>query len=146
MNMFASSPWLWWAILSAFFAAVTTIFGKLGLKDVDADLAQCIRTATVFLITIAAVTWNGTWPAALKLDGKTHLFLALSGVATGLSWICFFRALKMGEASRIAPVDKLSVVMVAIFAAWFLGEHLGVRGWCGVGLMVAGALLLIVHK
>lgn len=136
------TTWQFWALLSAAFAALTAIFGKIGIENVNSDFATFVRTI-VILVTIAAIlTGMGSWQAPLSVSGRTYLFLVLSGLATGASWLCYFRALKIGDAARVAPIDKLSVVMVAVFGVAFLGERLSVPNWLGVALIAAGAILV----
>ena len=137
--------WFYWAILSAVFAALTAIFAKLGLQQVDADLATLIRTSIIILVLSAFVAATGKWSNPFALSARTWLFLGLSGLATGASWVCYFRALKMGEASRVAPVDQFSLVLVAVFAFVFLEERLSLRDWSGIA-MVAGGVLLLAFK
>ncbi len=136
--------WFLWAIFSAFFAGITAILAKLGVAGVDPDLATAVRT-TVILVFAWAVFF-ATAPArqVAELTGRNWLFLILSGIATGLSWICYFRALQLGEASRVAPVDKLSVVFAIAFAALILREHLGWQQWLGGALIVTGAIVLAI--
>jgi transporter family protein len=137
-----SNSWIFWSLLSALFAGVTAILAKVGVAGVDSNLATAIRT-TVILVFAWAIAFVTARPAALAtLAGRTWLFLALSGVATGLSWLCYFRALQLGHASQVAPVDKLSVVFVLVFAAMFLREPLTLRSGLGVLLIAAGALVL----
>lgn len=137
--------WFVWALLSALFAGVTAILAKIGVAGVNSNLATAIRT-TVVLIFAWGIALATSKPAAmLELSRRTWLFLALSGLATGLSWLCYFRALQLGEASRVAPVDKLSVVFVIVFAALFLHEALTWQQWVGGGLVVAGAVVLAWH-
>ena len=143
--MFTTSNWLIWALLSAVFAALTAIFAKIGLAGVDSDFATLIRTAVILLILAVFVAVAGKWSNPFALSSRTLWFLVLSALATGASWVCYFRALKIGEASRVAPVDKLSVVLVAVFAVIFLGERPGLREWSGIG-MVAGGVLLLAWK
>ena len=119
----STSNWLFWALLSAAFAALTAVFAKVGLEGVDSDLATLIRTFVIMLALGILVVVNAKWSNPLSLPTKTLVFLVLSGVATGASWVCYFRALKIGDASKVAPIDKLSVVLVAVFAVLFLGEH-----------------------
>lgn len=138
--------WLYWALLSAVFAAMTAIFAKIGIESIDADLATLIRTAVIIVLLSAFVWYTGKWSAISGLSAKTWLFLALSGAATGASWVCYFRALKLGEAFRVAPVDKLSVVLVAIFAVAFLGERPSLREWSGIGMIAGGVLLLVLKR
>lgn len=134
--------WIAWALLAAFFAGLTAVLAKLGVAGVDSNLATAVRTTVVLVFTwgIAFVTSR---PAALlEFPRKTWLFLALSGIATGISWLCYFRALQLGEASRVAPVDKLSVVFAIAFAAVILKERLTWQHGLGGALIVAGALVL----
>lgn len=134
--------WLHWSLLSALFAGLTAVLAKVGVTGVNSNLATAIRTTVVlvFAWTIALATVR---PGAMAaLTGRTWLFLTLSGLATGLSWLCYFRALQLGDASRVAPVDKLSVVFVLLFAALFLNESLTLRSSLGVLLIVAGAVVL----
>ena len=140
--MATSSSWLYWAILSAIFAALTAIFAKIGIQGVDSDLATLIRTTIIIVVLAAFVAYTGKWSNPFELSPKTWLFLGLSGLATGASWVCYFRALKLGDASKVAPIDKLSLVLVAVFAFTFLGERPSLREWSGIA-MVAGGVLLI---
>jgi transporter family protein len=144
--MEATSGWFVWALMSAAFAALTAIFAKIGLEGIDSDLATLVRTA-IILVLLAAFVWaTGKWRDPLTLPAKTLLFLALSGMATGASWVCYFRALKMGEASKVAPVDKLSVVLVAVFAFLFLHERPAAREWAGIVLVATGVLVLALKR
>lgn len=143
--MDSSSSWFYWALLSAVFAALTAIFAKIGIQGVDSDLATLIRTAVIIVVLSAFVVYAGKWSNPFELSGKTWLFLTLSGLATGASWVCYFRALKIGEASKVAPVDKLSLVLVALFAFAFLGERPSLREWTGIA-MVAGGVLVLAFK
>jgi transporter family protein len=134
--------WLAWALLSALFAGATAILAKVGVEHVNSNLATALRT-TVVLVLAWAIAWGAAPAGSLALPGRrTLLFLALSGVATGLSWLCYFRALQLGPASRVAPIDKLSVVFVVIFAAFFLRERLTLQTAVGGVLIVAGSLVL----
>jgi len=134
--------WLYWSLLSAFFAGLTAVLAKVGVAGVDSNLATAIRTS-VILVFAWAIAFVTAKPAELtSLSSRTWLFLALSGIATGVSWLCYFRALQLGEASQVAPIDKLSVVFVLIFAALFLREPLTVRTGLGGLLIVAGAIVL----
>jgi transporter family protein len=134
--------WLGWALLSAVFAGLTAVLAKVGVAGVDSNLATAIRTS-VILVFAWAIAWVTAKPAELAaLSGRTWLFLTLSGLATGLSWLCYFRALQLGQASQVAPVDKLSVVFVLLFAALFLHEPLTPRSGLGGLLIVAGAIIL----
>ena len=143
--MINSAGWFYWALLSAIFAAQTAIFAKVGIQGVDSDLATLIRTAIIIVVLSAFVAYTGKWANPLELSPKTWLFLGLSGLATGASWVCYFRALKIGDASKVAPVDKLSLVLVAVFAFAFLGERPSLREWSGIS-MVAGGVLLLAFK
>src|SRR5213078_872008 len=136
-----TTSWLLWAILSALFAGLTAILAKVGVKDIDSNLATAIRTVVILVFAWSIALVSGTGPLT-AVPGKTWLFLVLSGLATGASWLCYFRALQLGEASRVAPVDKLSVVVAMALAALFLGERLSWMHWLGGALVVAGAVLL----
>lgn len=140
-----SHGWFYWAVLSAVFAALTAIFAKIGIQGVDSDLATLIRTAIIIVVLSAFVVWTGKWANPLELSHKTWLFLGLSGLATGASWVCYFRALKIGEASKVAPVDKFSLVLVVLFAVVFLGERPSMREWTGIA-MIAGGVLVLAFK
>jgi transporter family protein len=140
------SNWFFWAMLSAAFAALTAIFAKIGLEGVDSDLATLVRTAVIMAVLAWFVYFAGKWSNPFELSSRTLLFLVLSGLATGASWVCYFRALKIGDASRVAPVDKLSVLLVAIFAFFFLDERPSVREWTGIFLIGAGVLLLALKR
>ncbi len=144
--METTSGWLVWALLSAVFAAMTAIFAKIGLEGVDSDLATLVRTAIVMTVLSALVIAAGKWRNPLTLPPRTLLFLALSGMATGASWVCYFRALQAGEASKVAPVDKLSVVLVALFAVAFLHERPSAREWTGILMVGAGVLVLALKR
>ena len=140
--MLSSTTWFYWAFVSAIFAALTAIFAKIGIQGVDSDLATLIRTAIILVVLAAFVGYADKWQNPFKLSARTWLFLGLSALATGASWVCYFRALQIGEASKVAPVDKLSVVLVAIFAVAFLGERPTLQEWGGIGLIAGGVLLL----
>jgi len=139
---FTLSSWQFWAVLSAIFAALTAIFAKIGVENVNADFATFVRTIIILLVLAAILSATGEWQNPATISGRTYLFLALSGLATGASWICYFRALQLGDAARVAPIDKLSVVLVAIFGAVFLSEKLSVANWLGVALIAGGAVLV----
>jgi transporter family protein len=141
---FTLSSWQFWAVLSATFAALTAIFAKVGVENVNADFATFVRTIVILLVLAAILSATGEWQSPSSISGRTYLFLALSGLATGASWICYFRALQLGDASRVAPIDKLSVVLVAVFGALFLSEKLSVANWLGVALIAGGAILVAV--
>ena len=134
--------WQFWAVLSAAFAALTAIFAKIGVANVGSDFATFIRTVVILLAIAGMLTLTGGWHGMGTVSPRSGLFLVLSGLATGASWLCYFRALQLGDASRVAPIDKLSVVLVALFAALFLGERLTVTGWAGVALIGTGAVLI----
>jgi transporter family protein len=137
--------WLLWALLSAVFAALTAILAKIGVSGIDPNLATAVRTSVVVVLTWAIALAVSPIRALSDIKPKSWLFLTLSGLATGLSWLCYFRALKLGEASRVAPIDKLSVVFVVIFAAAFLGERLTLAGVLGALLITAGAIVLAIQ-
>jgi bacterial/archaeal transporter family protein len=143
MNPLAS--WQSWALLSAVFAALTAIFAKVGIENVNSDFATLVRTIVILGAAAAMVTITGSWQSPGAISSRSWTFLVLSGLATGLSWICYFRALKLGNAAQVAPIDKLSVVMVAVIAALFLGEKLSVVNWVGVALIGIGAVLVAVQ-
>jgi len=140
MKIFAS--WQTWALLSATFAALTAIFAKIGIQNVNSDFATFVRTVVILLIAGGIVVATGHWQDPTAIATKTWVFLILSGLSTGLSWLCYFRALHLGQASQVAPIDKLSVVMVAVIAAVFLGESLSLAAWAGVALIAGGAILV----
>ena len=140
--MASPNGWILWALLSAGFAALTAIFAKIGIRGIDSDFATLIRTAVIIVVLTAFVIVANKWRNPLQLPLRTWLFLGLSGLATGVSWVCYFRALKLGEASKVAPVDKLSVVLVAVFAFAFLGERPSLQEWLGILLVTAGVLVL----
>ena len=137
--MIVSATWFHWALLSA-------VFAKVGIQGVDSDLATLVRTAIIIVVLSAFVWYAGKWSNPLALPSKTWLFLGLSGLATGASWVCYFRALQLGEASKVAPVDKLSLVLVAIFAFAFLGERPVLREWTGIAMVAGGVLILAIKR
>lgn len=137
---------VFWAILSAVFAAATAVLAKLGLQGVNSDYATLVRAAFITLLLMAFVNSTGQWISPFTLSARNWLFLSLSAVATGLSWVCYFRALQVGEASKVAPIDKLSVVLVAVFAVLFLGERPSARDWTGISLVVGGIMLLALRR
>lgn len=139
-----TQSWQFWALLSAAFAALTAIFAKVGVANVNSDFATLIRTGVILVVVVGIVAATGQWQRPMEISGRTWLFLGLSGLATGASWLAYFRALKLGDAARVAPIDKLSIVLVALFGVLFLGEKLNLMNWLGVGLIAAGALLLAV--
>ena len=137
-----TQSWQFFAFLSAIFAALTAIFGKIGVESVNSNLATFIRTVIILLVAATFVTAQSAWRGIGEVSTRTLVFLALSGIATGLSWLCYYRALQLGPASRVAPIDKLSVVIVAVFAVMFLGERLSLPNWIGVVLIASGAVLV----
>lgn len=137
-----SLSWAYWAMLSAVFAALTAIFAKIGVEHVNSNLATFIRTLVIVFAAAILVFATGSWQSPSNVSSRTWLFLILSGLATGASWFCYFHALKLGDAARVAPIDKMSVVFVAVFAVLFLGEKLSPANWAGVALITGGALLV----
>jgi bacterial/archaeal transporter family protein len=137
-----TQSWQLWAVLSAVFAALTAIFAKVGVENVPSDLATFIRTIVVVCVLALIVYATRQFQSPADISARTYLFLLLSGLGTGASWLCYFRALKLGNAAQVAPIDKLSVVLVAIFGVIFLGERLSAMNWLGVALVTAGALLV----
>ena len=142
--MSTSNSWIYWAGLSAVFAALTAIFAKIGIRGVDSDLATLVRTVIIMIVLGGFVWFAGKWSNPFALPAKTWLFLGLSGLATGASWVCYFRALQIGDASKVAPVDKLSLVLVALFAVAFLGERPSLREWAGIAMVAGGVLVLAI--
>lgn len=140
--MAAFPAWFYWALGSAVFAAMTAIFAKIGIHGLDSDFATLIRTAIILFVLSLFVKYTGKWSDPFALSPRNWLFLMLSGLATGASWVCYFRALQMGEASKVAPVDKLSLVLVAIFAFIFLHERPSGREWFGIILVGVGVFIL----
>ncbi|GJE82439.1 MULTISPECIES: EamA family transporter [Methylorubrum] len=136
------ASWQIWALLSAAFAALTAIFAKIGIEAVNSDFATLIRTVVIVCVLSLILLATGQWQPLGSISRKTYLFLVLSGLATGGSWLCYFRALKLGDAARVAPLDKLSVVLVAVFGVVFLGERLAVPNWLGIALIAVGAVLV----
>jgi transporter family protein len=146
MENVTSSGWFVWAALSAVFAALVAIFAKIGLEGVDSDMATLFRTFVIIFVLGAFVYFTGKWTNPLEFSRRTLIFLVLSALATGASWVCYFRALKIGEAALVAAVDKLSVVLIAIFAFIFLGERPSGWGWLGIVLVGIGVIILAVKK
>ncbi|HJY18585.1 MAG TPA: EamA family transporter [Xanthobacteraceae bacterium] len=148
MNAGAASGWAhsWqlWAVLSAVFAALTAIFAKVGVENVNSDLATFIRTIVVVCVLGLIVYATRQFQNPAEISGRTYLFLVLSALGTGASWLCYFRALKLGDAAQVAPIDKLSVVLVAVFGVVFLGERLSVVSWAGIAMVAAGAILVAI--
>lgn len=139
-----TQSWLFWALLAAVFAALTAVFAKVGVSQVNSNFATFLRTIVV-VIALGLLVWKtGETQPLSTLSAKTGIFLVLSGLATGASWLCYFRALQLGKVSQVAPIDKLSVVFVALIAAIFLGEKMSMVGWSGVGLIGVGAILVAI--
>jgi bacterial/archaeal transporter family protein len=143
--MATTGSWFFWAALSACFAALTAIFAKIGVQGVDSDLATLVRTVIIVFVLAGFVWLAGKWSNPFALAPRSLVFLALSALATGASWVCYFRALQIGDASKVAPVDKFSLVLVAVFAYTFLGERPSGREWLGI-LLVAGGVLVLAFK
>src|SRR5215470_7034724 len=140
------NSWQLWALLSAVFAALTAIFAKVGVEGINSDLATLIRTVIV-LITLSLILFaTGQFSQPGPIAAKSWLFLLLSGLGTGASWLCYFRALKLGPATLVAPIDKLSVVLVALFGVAFLGERPSPNGWIGIALIATGAVLIAIRS
>lgn len=137
-----TTSWQFWAMLAAVFAALTAIFAKVGVEDINADFATFLRTLVVIAVLGGILFATRQFQSLGTISLRSAGFLVLSGLATGASWVCYFRALKLGQASQVAPVDKLSVVLVALFGVLFLGETLSPGSWAGVGLIALGAVLI----
>ena len=146
MNPEALSSWQVWAVLSAVFAALTTVFAKIGVEDINSDLATFIRTIIVLISFSLILFATGQFANPEPIPQKSWIFLILSGVGTGASWLCYFRALKLGPATLVAPIDKLSVVLVALFGVVFLGERPSLNGWLGIMLIAMGTVLVAVKR
>jgi bacterial/archaeal transporter family protein len=144
--MTTTPDWFAWAAASAGFAALTAIFAKVGISGIDSDLATLVRTMVIVVLLSLFVWLTGRWSNPLALPSRSLLFLGLSAAATGASWVCYFRALQLGEASKVAPVDKFSLVLVAVFAVLFLGERPSGREWFGIGLVASGVLMLALRR
>lgn len=136
------SDWRWFALLSAFFAGLTALFGKLGVAHIDSTLATFLRTAVILVITAIAALASGAWKMPQELSRSGLVFLFLSGVATGLSWLAYYRALQLGPASKVAPIDKMSVVFAIVLAVVFLKEELTIKTVVGAVLVVVGSLVI----
>ncbi len=137
--------WQSWALLSAVFAALTAVFAKVGVSDINSDMATLIRTVIILCVLALIVLATGQWEELSAISSRTWVFLTLSALATGASWVCYFRALKIGDAARVAPIDKLSIVLVAVFGVFMLGERLSAANWLGVGLCTAGIMLIAMR-
>lgn len=133
--------WLSWALLSAVFAGLTAVLAKIGVKDIDSNLATAIRTVVIVLFAWSVAWFRNDQPLS-TVTSRTWLFLVLSGLATGASWLCYFRALQLGQVAKVAPIDKLSVVVAILLAAVFLHERLTWQNWIGGALIVGGTLVL----
>jgi len=144
--MAPSMSWLPWALGSAVFAALTALFAKVGLEGIDSDFATLLRTIVIVAVLGALVAMTGKWRNPLLLPSRSVTFLVLSAFATGASWVCYFRALKLGAVSQVAPVDKLSVVLAAVLAVLFLGERPVPREWLGIFLVTAGVIVLSIRR
>lgn len=137
-----STSWLFWALLSAGFAAMTAIFTKLGVNNINSDFATFIRTCVILVLVGGIAFFTKQFQPISSISSKGLLFLILSGLATGASWLCYFRAMSLGQVSQVAPVDKLSVILVAIFGVLLLGEHLSAMNWLGVTLITVGVVMI----
>ncbi|EXL08018.1 EamA family transporter [Brucella anthropi] len=139
------ASWQFWALMSAVFAALTAIFAKVGIQGINSDFATLVRTLVIIGALCLFLTVTGQWQKPGEISGKSWLFLVLSGLATGASWLAYFRALQIGDASRVAPIDKLSVVLVALFGAAFLGERMSTLNWFGILLIGCGVVLVALR-
>ncbi|KAB2714702.1 EamA family transporter [Brucella intermedia] len=137
--------WQFWALMSAVFAALTAIFAKIGIQGINSDFATLVRTLVIIGALCLFLTVTGQWQKPGEISGRSWLFLVLSGLATGASWLAYFRALQIGDASRVAPIDKLSVVLVALFGAAFLGERMSIINWFGILLIGCGVVLVALR-
>lgn len=138
----SAASWQLWALLSAVFAALTAIFAKVGVENVDSDFATFVRTIVVLLALGLILLVTGRLQPPSSVSPRSYVFLTLSGLMTGASWLCYFRALQLGNAGQVAPLDKLSVVLVAAFGFLFLGERLSGVSWLGVACIALGAMLV----
>jgi len=136
------SNWQIFALGSAFFAGLTVLFGKIGVMNINSNLATFIRTIFIIIMTAIILCWRNEWQRPQTIDAKTWVFLLLSGIATGLSWLCYYRAIQIGPISKVAPIDKLSVALAILFGIIFLGEKLTWQALLGGGLVVLGAIIL----
>jgi len=137
--------WQFWALMSAVFAALTAIFAKIGIQGINSDFATLVRTLVIIGALCLFLTVTGQWQKPGEISGRSWLFLVLSGLATGASWLAYFRALQIGDASRVAPIDQLSVVLVALFGAAFLGERMSTINWFGILLIGCGVVLVALR-
>ncbi|MYM92322.1 EamA family transporter [Duganella vulcania] len=141
--MNVNSNWIWFALASAFFAALTALFGKLGVAGINSNLATLIRTVVILAVTAGIITLRGEWQRPAAIGAASWLYLVLSGVATGLSWLCYYRALQLGPVSKVAPIDKLSVALAIVLGVVFVGETLTWPVALGGALIVAGSVVII---
>ncbi|MCL1920917.1 MAG: EamA family transporter [Kiritimatiellaeota bacterium] len=144
--MSAAGQWFGWAVGAAVFAALTGVLAKVGVRGIDSNFATLIRTIVITVILAGIVAFTGAWSNPLALPKKTLLFLILSAFATGASWVCYYRALQLGDVCQVVPVDKASVVLAILFAALFLGERPTLRDWTGAALIAAGVFLLALKR
>lgn len=142
--MMTQNTWVYFALGSAFFAALTAIFGKIGVADINANLATFIRTVVILILIAGIVTVRGEWETPKQMPRLSIAMLVASGIATGLSWLCYYRALQLGDVSRVAPIDKLSILLVILLSVLFLGESLSWKVLLGGALMAAGAVIIIL--
>ena len=142
----SGNAWLFWALASAGFASLTAIFAKMGLQGIDSDFATFIRTLVILAALVLFLTYTGKWQGVNVFTGRNWTFLILSGLATGASWLAYFKALQLGNASQVAPVDKFSLVLVALMAVVFLDERPSTQEWIGLGLVTAGVLTLALKR
>lgn len=141
-----SNSWSFWAFMSAIFAALTAILAKVGIAGVNSNYATFIRTVVILGFLIVFLYFTDQYQPLSSLSRKSLIFLVLSGLATGLSWLCYFHALKIGPVSQVAPIDKLSLLIVAILGVLVFGEKLSLWNWAGVAMMAVGAILLVIKK
>lgn len=144
--MMMGQTWFYWAMASALFAALTAIFAKIGLQGIDSDFATFIRTLVIIAALAAFLSYTGKWQDVSGFTGKNWTFLVLSGLATGASWLAYFKALQIGEASKVAPVDKFSLVLVTLLAVVFLKERPSAQEWLGIALIAGGVLVLVIRR
>ncbi|TRZ49623.1 EamA family transporter [bacterium] len=138
--------WKIFAVGSAFFAGITAVLAKIGVKNVSSNLATFIRTAVIIVFLVVVIGFRREWKNPFLIDRRSLIFLILSAITTGLSWLCYFRALQSGPASLVAPIDKLSLVFVVVLSLLFLGERLGIYQWLGVCLIAGGVFVIILNK
>ena len=142
----SQGSWQLWALASAIFAALTAILAKVGVENINSDFATLIRTGVILVVVVVILSVTGNWQRTGSVSTRSYAFLAMSGIATGLSWVCYFRALQIGRAAVVAPIDKLSVVLVAVFGFIFLNERLSGAAWFGVVLIGAGAIIVATNS